>query len=432
MYSIVNLPDFIFAARPQSYVHGHVSFIIILQNQKIKSLYEFWKNVQNIRNLLRFSFDMFGENHDIVPVPVLGLTYVSCYGNFKKIKRETFREKPMATIKEIAALAGVSRGTVDRVLNHRGSVNPKTAEKILEIARALDYKPNKAGIVLAAQKRKLKLGVILLGAGNPFYEEVLLGISAKAAELAGYNCTVLIRQTEYSLKEQLLAIDELAEEGINGLALTPYNDNAIRRRINALYDQGIPVVTLNTDIENSRRIAYVGSNYYRSGQTAAGLLRLMTSGQVYIGIISGSRNVLCHTERIAGFQSVMQQYDNVHISATITNQDDDFESYEMTARLLKEHPEINALYFAAGGVYGGCRAVIASGRQYDIKMFAYDMVETTKKLIEKGLIAATICQQPFLQGSKPLDILFTNLTTGESPQSEYNYVDLDIRIRENL
>ncbi|MCM1038746.1 MAG: LacI family DNA-binding transcriptional regulator [Ruminococcus sp.] len=338
----------------------------------------------------------------------------------------------MATIKEIATLAGVSRGTVDRVLNHRGSVNPKTAEKILEIAHALDYKPNKAGIVLAAQKRKLKIGVVLLGAGNPFFDEVLLGVSEKASELAGYNCTVLTRQTDYSLEEQLLAIDELLEEGIDGLALTPYNDIAIRRKINELYERNIPVVTLNTDIENSRRIAYVGSNYYRSGQTAAGLLRLMTTGQVYVGIISGSRNVLCHTERIAGFQSVIDRYENIHISRIITNQDDDFESYEMTARLLKEHPEINALYFVAGGVYGGCRAVVASGRQYDIKMFAYDMVETTKKLVEQELIAATICQQPLLQGSRPLDILFAHLTTGESPQSEYNYIDLDIRIKENL
>ena len=161
-------------------------------------------------------------------------------------------------------------------------------------------------------------------------------------------------------------------------------------------------------------------------------MRLMTFGQVYVGIISGSGNVLCHTERIAGFKEMIKDCKNIYISATITNQDDDFESYEMTARLLKSHPEINALYFTAGGVYGGCRAVIESGRQYDIKIFTYDMVETTKKLIEKGLIAATICQQPVLQGSKPLDILFANLTTGESPQSEYNYVDIDIRIRENL
>jgi len=47
----------------------------------------------------------------------------------------------MATIKEIAALAGVSRGTVDRVLNDRGAVNPETAEKIRKIAKELDYNP---------------------------------------------------------------------------------------------------------------------------------------------------------------------------------------------------------------------------------------------------------------------------------------------------
>ena len=60
----------------------------------------------------------------------------------------------MATIKEIAALAGVSRGTVDRVLNDRGAVNPETAEKIRKIAKELDYKPNRAGLVLAAQKKR--------------------------------------------------------------------------------------------------------------------------------------------------------------------------------------------------------------------------------------------------------------------------------------
>ena len=58
----------------------------------------------------------------------------------------------MATIKEIAALAGVSRGTVDRVLNHRGCVSPATAEKIERLARDLDYRPNRAGLVLAAQR----------------------------------------------------------------------------------------------------------------------------------------------------------------------------------------------------------------------------------------------------------------------------------------
>lgn len=97
----------------------------------------------------------------------------------------------MATIKEIAALAGVSRGTVDRVLNHRGCVSPATAEKIERLARDLDYRPNRAGLVLAAQKKNLTLGVILFSGDNPFYIDVLAGVQEKAQELSCYNCTVL-------------------------------------------------------------------------------------------------------------------------------------------------------------------------------------------------------------------------------------------------
>lgn len=236
----------------------------------------------------------------------------------------------MATIKEIATLAGVSRGTVDRVLNHRGDVNSQTEEKILQIIHDLDYKPNKAGIVLAAQKKNLKLGVVLLGAGNPFFDDVLLGVNEKAQELAGYNCSVLIRQTEYSLKQQLDAIDSLLAEGINGLAISPYNDKAVREKTDCLWEQGIPVVTLNTDIENSSRIAYVGSNFYRSGEAAAGLMRLMTRGEVRVGIVSGSQNILCHTERIAGFSRVIASYPNIRIVDTVNNNDDDKVSFELT------------------------------------------------------------------------------------------------------
>lgn len=100
----------------------------------------------------------------------------------------------MATIKEIAALAGVSRGTVDRVLNDRGAVNPETAEKIRKIAKELDYKPNRAGLVLAAQKKRLKLVSFYFPPGILFFRMFWPGINEKAEELAGYNCTVITKQ----------------------------------------------------------------------------------------------------------------------------------------------------------------------------------------------------------------------------------------------
>ena len=75
----------------------------------------------------------------------------------------------MVTMKEIADLANVSRGTVDRVLNNRGSVNPQTAEKVRQIARTLGYKPNRAGMALAAQKKKAADRRGSLRSGKPVF-----------------------------------------------------------------------------------------------------------------------------------------------------------------------------------------------------------------------------------------------------------------------
>lgn len=338
----------------------------------------------------------------------------------------------MATIKEIAELAGVSRGTVDRVLNNRGSVNSATAALVRDIARQLDYKPNRAGIALAAQRRNLKLGVLLFDTGNLFFDEVWKGVWEKSEELEGYNCTVLTKKVGFSAQAQADAIAELESSGINGLVLSPFNDALIAEQINRLADRGIPVIATNTDIYNARRLAFVGSDFYRCGQTAAGLMRLMTAGEVHVGIITGSSQVLCHTDRIQGFcDTVFHAYPRIHIAETIENSDDEFESYDKTLELLNRHPEINALYFTAGGVYGGCRAVLTAGRK-DIRIIAYDKIPTTQELVEKDIISATICQQPAVQGSRPLQLLFDYLMTGEKPEKEYYYTAVDIRIRENL
>ena len=339
----------------------------------------------------------------------------------------------MATMKEIAALSGVSRGTVDRVLNHRGSVNPDTAARVLEIARKLNYQPNKAGLMLAAQKRNLKIGVILFQDSNPFFQEVLKGVHAKADELSGYNCQVLVRQVSFDEYCQKNAIEELEREGIHGLAISPFNAPSIAAEINRLCDRGIPVITTNTDI-SSKRLAYVGSNYFLSGQTAAGLLGRMTFGNVIVGIITGSSHILCHTDRIAGFRETIENYyPHVQIIDDIVeNHDNEEESYRKVKELLQNHPKLNALYFTAAGVYGGCRAVLALGLCEKIKIFTYDNVATTRELICQGIITATICQQPFVQGYRPLELLSRYLLEGILPEEEFLYVPTDIRIRENL
>lgn len=338
----------------------------------------------------------------------------------------------MATIKEIAELAGVSRGTVDRVLNNRGSVNAQTARRVREIAEKLNYKPNKAGLMLAAQKKNIKIGVLLFSRSRSFFNEILEGVAAKEKELAGYNCTILTRETDFDEKAQFAAMEELLAEGIHGLVISPYNSLFIAAEIDRFQDLGIAVVTVNTDIV-SKRIAYVGSNYRLSGKTAAGLMARMTFGEVYVGIVSGSHHILCHSDRIAGFtQTLEERYPRLHIVETVENHDDDAESFEKVSQMLNAHPEINALYFTAGGVHGGCQAVQALNRAADMRIFTYDSVPTTAELVRSDVITATICQQPYKQGYLPIELLSRYLLEGIAPEQELNYVDIDIRIKENL
>lgn len=337
----------------------------------------------------------------------------------------------MATIKEIAELAGVSRGTVDRVLNNRGEVNAETAARVKEIVKALDYRPNKAGLALAVRKKKYKIGVILFSENNPFFDEVMEGVQVKAFELLDYGVSTITKRVEFDVSAQLAAMDELIADGIHGLLIAPYNDEMIRRKMDEIVDMQIPVVTVNTDIEGSKRMAYVGTDYFQSGRIAAGLFGLLTQGKTELAIITGSSNVLCHSERIRGFREVLEKdYPDIQIAEIAENHDDEFESYAITKRILESCPDIEALFFSAAGVCGGCRAVIESRKR--VKVVTFDEVPTTMQMLRDGVISVTIGQQPFRQGAKALDIIFDYLTSGRVPEADECIIDLTMKIRENI
>ena len=342
----------------------------------------------------------------------------------------------MSTIKQIAHLAGVSRGTVDRVLNNRGKVKPETAAKIRDIAEMTNYTPNRLGKTLAVKKRNLKFGYILFSSStsNPFFEDVVAGIESKREELAEYGVSIEVRFAAIDNPGlQVNLIDELLAWGADGFAITPINHPLVADKFKELAASGIPIVTTNSDLPGTGRIAYVGSDYYKSGSTAGGLMNLAVGGKADVGIIIGSEWVLCHSERVAGFSDYIAiNAPHIKVVGTATNNDDDLESYVVTKNLLAEHPEIDALFLAAAGVNGACRAVLEKGLAGKLKIISYDTTPLTKKLVQDGVITATISQQPFTQGAKPLDILLEHVGMDIPPVTEFFYTKIEIKIKENL
>ena len=335
-------------------------------------------------------------------------------------------------------MAGVSRGTVDRVLNHRGGVSEETARKVQAIVDTVGYVPNSIGRPLAISRKNIKLGYLIFQGttANPFFTEVLQGVEEKETELKNFGVTVV--KAASSIEDetgagQIELIDRLVEEGIQGLAITPFNHPAVAKKLKALADKGIPVVTVNSDLEDSGRLCYVGSDYRKAGETAGGLMGLFHPHGGTVGIISGSPLVVCHTEREQGFRDVLKaRYPQVQISAFAVNQDDDFISYDVAGQMLKTYPELTGLYIVAGGVYGACRAVEAAGCQGRVAVISHDETKTTLEMLKKGVLNATIGQEAARQGSEPLQILYDYLTGGSVPERKMIYTRLDICIRENM
>ena len=110
--------------------------------------------------------------------------------------------------------------------------------------------------------------------------------------------------------------------------------------------------------------------------------------------------------------------------------DDSQIAYEQTLAMLQRHPDINTLYFAAAGAAGGARAAEELGAR--LTTISCDDTREITQLIRAGNIQATVCQEPFRQGYRAMQILFEAVVNGVMPTEQYCYMDNIIRIRENL
>ena len=137
------------------------------------------------------------------------------------------------TLVEIASLAGVSRGTVDRALNNRGRVDPEVADRgAPHRSRAGLSRPNREGRLLALAKNPIKIGIIVQSVETMFMHMVFEEVMRTQAQLTTPGAEIYVRPIQgVDAERQLAAIDELVELGVNGLALSPAEDARVRARV---------------------------------------------------------------------------------------------------------------------------------------------------------------------------------------------------------
>ena len=337
------------------------------------------------------------------------------------------------TIKDIAKAANVSRGTVDRALNDRGGVNPDVAARIKSIAADMGYKPNTIAKALATRSNPVRLGVILNSIGNPFWDKVIDGINSAYDNLSDFGISMEIRKMRgYDQDRQLHELEHLKEKGINGLVITPISTPKVRDALNELIRSGVQVVCCNLDIDDVAYQAYVGCDYFCSGQTAGAIIGMTTHGDSNLGIITSSHGLYFHEMRVKGCTSVLKNYPNIHITDYAEAEDDEEVSYNEVKKMLLKNEKIDTLYFVTGGTTGGLRAIHDLHMENRLRVFTFDQIPAVIENLKSGLVIATIDQQPFVQGATSVRMLFEAIMTKQIPTRRQVFTELNIKNRYNI
>ncbi|MEN3183741.1 MAG: LacI family DNA-binding transcriptional regulator [Atribacterota bacterium] len=204
----------------------------------------------------------------------------------------------MASIKDVARLAGVSASTVSRVINKRGKTSKETEEKVWKAIEALQYRPNLLARGLRSQKTKL-LGLLVPDIDSPFFARLAKYIE-EAAYQRGYNL-ILCNVGEDPKKEKDY-LEVLIQRKVEGIIFPRVSDESLLFRIPHL--SRIPYVILDRTLEKEEAPTVKLDNIAAGILAATHLLKL---GHRKFACITGPQKIGVSRERLEGFLTTLTQ-----------------------------------------------------------------------------------------------------------------------------
>ncbi len=294
------------------------------------------------------------------------------------------------TVRSIAELAGVSRGTVSRVLNNQPNVNPRVRARVQRIIEETGYQHK---VLPTESKASMKIGVILpFWHDEYFTKQTLLGIEKAKKMLRPQEIELVICQmNSRSDEEYIRRCEELAEQGVRAIALNASDNYLINAEIDALTDRGIKVATYNSDLTNSKRVFHVGQDIVKSGRIAAGLMARSISPRDQVLVVAGNLEFYGNKMRVDGYLQRMRELgfppSSYHLVESF--EDEEF-THHLVTEALKATPDLRGIYMAAESVRGCVRAL--KGWNNPLTLICNDLTPIARQQLQLGRIDYVIEQ----------------------------------------
>ena len=340
---------------------------------------------------------------------------------------------------DIAKKAGVSKGTVDRVLHKRGNVSPDAQEKIMAAMKELDYQPNVIASALA-YNRKWRIASLLPEHENdPFWLQPKIGIEKAIKSLRDYGVSLerfdFRDADEEHFQEQGRKI---LESGFDAVLIAPIFSVEGHQFLQQCSERKIPYLQINTYLEREDPyfLCYIGQDSYQSGVLAAKLLNFgMTPGEevLILHLEAEVYNSMHLVEKERGFEDFFEEHrkKNIHIvKATFENVFDKKGLKKFLIAQFSEHSNIKGVFVTTSKLFHIMDIMYDLGLG-DVKLVGFDLIEENLSYLKQDKINFLINQNPLKQGFLGIMKIFNHLILKKGP-TKIQYLPLDVVMKENM
>jgi LacI family transcriptional regulator len=344
-------------------------------------------------------------------------------------------------ISDIAEKAGVSAGTVDRVIHNRGEVAEKTRQKVLAIVREMNYEPDILASTLASKKSYRFVSLTpRADAANPFWASPTEGLKQAWQEIRHFGVSLDQYFFPYHDRAAFTSeLDKIINNPPSGLILAPIFTEQTIQAMEKLTQMKIPVVFLNTLVEKQQNISFVGQAPVYSGMVVARLLEYGLHQDAQISIINlvsekgGNTHILNREKGFREYFSSSAKSSAIQLNTiNITSQDPlEFDS------LLEKHigiddvkPKSHGIFVTNSKVFLVAEFLEKKGMK-NFNLVGYDLLEQNQGFLRKGIIDFLISQQPHQQGYNSVITLFNALIM-KKEIAKNQYLPIDIITKENI
>ncbi|GAB1415254.1 substrate-binding domain-containing protein [Paludibacter sp.] len=339
-------------------------------------------------------------------------------------------------IKDIANLAGVSEGTVDRVLHNRGEVSEKSRKAVEKILKEIDYSPNILARSLSSKKIYRFICIIPSYKKGEYWEQLDKGFDMAISQFVLYNVVIEKRFFDQFDPQAFVEVSEkIVQEMPDAVIIAPIFRDETLNFTSKLDSHSIPFSFIDSIIDNTNFVTYYGQNSSQSGYIGAKLLvdTLKPYSKILVVRTQRKHGSLSNQtiKRYQGFKQYIEENNNFcELIEIVLVDDNDEANIQQLQSVFSNHPDIKAAITFNSKVFRLAKFINDINRR-DVVLLGYDLLQENIHYLKSGIISYLIAQRPEKQAYRSVEDLCNKFIFNKHNQ-RINFMPIDILMKENI